>query len=247
MGINKRIVAGCLSACLICASIFAPRQAAAGISTQPSDAGLSVMAKKKQAVEYTIETDKLEYKDSKGRVRGIVSFSYPQFSGTSAFITKINQQIKKKSQNVLESEDAENIRDSTEYAIRENRFLSSEDQYYWTTECSETYNKDGIVSFAMTENWYAGGVHNRYDYGLNYDMRKEKKLTVQDVVAGKARKEILKAAKKYCGRDQTGYTAVKMTKKYNFYLSDGKVYICFGSYELGHGTSIDIFSVKGSY
>ncbi len=99
----------------------------------------------------------------------------------------------------------------------------------------------------MTENWYAGGVHNRYDYGLNYDMRKEKKLTVQDVVAGKARKEILKAAKKYCGWDQAAYDIVRKTKKFNFYLEDQKVYICYGSYELGHGTSIDIFSVKGSY
>lgn len=32
-----------------------------------------------------------------------------------------------------------------------------------------------------------------------------------------------------------------------FYLKKGKVYICYGSYELGHGTSTDEFSVIGKY
>ena len=46
---------------------------------------------------------------------------------------------------------------------------------------------------------------------------------------------------------KAAYDIVRKTKKFNFYLEDQKVYICYGSYELGHGTSIDIFSVKGSY
>jgi hypothetical protein len=36
-------------------------------------------------------------------------------------------------------------------------------------------------------------------------------------------------------------------KDYKFYLSKGKIYICFDSYELGRGTGWDIFTIKSKY
>ena len=45
--------------------------------------------------KYTIKTEKEQYKDDNGKVRGIVSYQYPQFSGSSKKIKAINKAIKK--------------------------------------------------------------------------------------------------------------------------------------------------------
>ncbi len=196
---------------------------------------------------YEVKEDKIEYKDSNGKVRGVVSFQYPQFTGSSPAIAKINRQLRKKSQRYFQSENAENIRQSTKYSMEGGRFYDDTQQYYWTTGCQMAYAKGSIVSFHMTEEWYAGGVHNQYEYGLNYDLSTGKKLTVKDAVGGNAKAKIQKAAKKYCKDDMAAYSIVKNTKKYKFYFEEGKVYICYGSYELGRGTGHHEFAVQGRY
>lgn len=199
--------------------------------------------------EFSMQTDQIEYKDDNGIVRGIVSFEYPQFKGTSSAIQKINKHLLQKSRKFFKSENAASIQESTESSIAANRFhdYAEPEQYYWKSLCSVSYNKNDIVSIHMSEQWYAGGVRNFYDYGLNYNMKTAKKLTIDDVIPGKAKAKILKAAKKYCGSDTTAYNIIKKTKKYKFFLTDGLVNICYGSYELKHGTSWDMFSVKGKY
>lgn len=198
-------------------------------------------------IGYEIKEDKKEFKDESGNVRGVVSFQYPQFTSTLPAITKINNQIKKKSKQYFQSENAKSIKESTKDAIKNNRFLEDTEQYYWTTFCDVSYNKNNIVSFQMSEWWYAGGVRNRYYYGLNYNMDSGKELSVEDVITGNAKAKILKSAKKYCKDDKAAYKIIKNTEKYNFYFGEGTVYICYGSYELNHGTSFDIFTVKGKY
>lgn len=198
-------------------------------------------------IGYEQKTVKREYKDEKGIVRGIVSFEYPKFIGTTPAVKKINKEIRKARKQYFQSDNAKNIRETTKDSIKNNRFHYDSDQYFWTTGCAMTYGKGNIVSFSMTEDWYAGGVHNRYDYGFNYDLNTGKKLTIDNVIEGDARAEILKAAQKYCKDDTRALNIIKNTKKYKFFLDEGKVYICYGSYELFHGTSIDIFEVKGKY
>lgn len=198
-------------------------------------------------IGYELKTVKKEYKDKKGNVRGVVSFQYPKFLGDSSAVKKINKQLKKARKQFFDSNNAKNIKETTKDSIKNNRFHYDTDQYFWTSGSGMAYGKDNIVSFYVEENWYAGGVHNRYYYGLNYDLNTGKELTIDDVIEGDAKSEILKAAKKYCKDDAVAYEIVKNTKKYNFYFDPGKVYICYGSYELSHGTSCDVFEVKGKY
>lgn len=57
----------------------------------------------------------------------------------------------------------------------------------------------------MKEKWYVGGVGNEEEYGLNYNLKRGKKLTVYDVISGDAKDKILKAARKYCVLDINFY------------------------------------------
>ncbi len=198
-------------------------------------------------IGYEIKEDKKEYKDESGNIRGIVSFKYPQFISTLPSVTRINKQIKKKSMQYFKSGNAKSIKEYTKDAIKHNRFYEDTEQYYWTTFCDISYNKDNIVSFHMSEWWYAGGVTNRHYYGLNYNLETGKELSVKDVITGNTKAKILKAAGKYCKDDNVAYKIIKNTKKYNFYFEEGTVYICYGSYELNHGPDFDIFTVKGKY
>lgn len=198
-------------------------------------------------VEYTIKKDKIEYKDKSGKIRGVVYYQYPQFKGTSSSIKKINNALKKESSKFLKSENVKTVKESTEYAIENNSFYDKKEQYFWKTSCKVSYNKNNIVSFYMNEEWYAGGVYNKSEYGLNYNIKTGKTLTINNVISGDAKKKILAAAKKYCGSDKRIYNIIKNTKNYKFYFSKGKVYICYGSYELGRGDSWDKFSVVGKY
>ncbi|WP_310603215.1 PdaC/SigV domain-containing protein [Anaerosporobacter sp.] len=213
----------------------------------PQKANASTTKEKETTTEYTMKKAKKEYKDKDGIVRGVVYYQYPQFEGTSEAIKKINSQLKKESSKFLKSESAKSIQEYTEGAIENNAFYDEKDQYYFKTICKVSYNKNNIVSLHMTEEWYAGGVYNQTDYGLNYNLKTGKKLTINDVISGNAKDKILKAAKKYCGSDDAAYKIIKNTKTYKFYFTKGKVYICYGSYELNHGTSWDIFTVAGKY
>ncbi len=251
MNTLKKTTAGCLLLCMTLTHAYLPQKISAysassdlpKTQTQSSHDVLENIS----AAEYTIKTDQKEYKDKDGRVRGIVSFSYPQFTSDFPFAEEINQQLRKKSHKYFKSDNAKNIKEFTKSSIKEGRFYEETEQYYWTTYCDVSYNKNGIVSFAMSEWWYAGGVHNRDYYGLNYDLTTGEKLTIKDVISGDAKKELLKSAKEYCGSDTSAYRTIKETKKYKFFFEEGTVHICFGSYELDHGTSWDIFTVKGRY
>lgn len=199
-----------------------------------------------------MEKDLVKYKDRNGVVRGIISFQYPQFEGKSSSIKKINKRIKTKSKEFFESDTSEYFRRCVQdniaaYPVPQ---YTNPTYYHWTASCKESYNKNGIVSFYMSEDWYAGGVGSYYKYGLNYNLKTGRELSVKDVVSGNAKVKILKAGKKYCKKIgfEKGYDTIRRTKKYKFYFKRGKVYICYGTYELGHATaSDDRFSVKGKY
>ncbi|WP_455717039.1 PdaC/SigV domain-containing protein, partial [Anaerosporobacter sp.] len=198
---------------------------------------------------YTMKERKIEYTDDDGRVRGIISYQYPQFKGTSKTIKKINSKLKKECTKFFQGENPKNISESIQSSIDNNRFYDKEERYIYQTTCEITYNKNNIVSISMNQKWYSGGVNNTTNYGFNYNLKTGKKLGINDVISGDAKKKILEAAKEYCGSDTVAYDAIKNTKEkdYKFYFSKGKVYICYGSYELMHGTSWDIFTVTGKY
>lgn len=201
--------------------------------------------------KYKIKTETAKYKDKSGKVRGIVSFQYPQFEETNTQIKYINKTIKNKRDSYMKSDNAKSLKEYTLDSIKSNGFFSDSEQYYYKTECNVTYNTNNIVSVKMTWSWYAGGVCNGGSYGFNYNLKTGKKLTYKDVISGNAKSKILKASKKIFsdfGTDTTSaYKTIKNAKSYNFYFIPGKVYICFESYELDLGSSEFELPVGGKY
>lgn len=202
--------------------------------------------------KYTIKTEKVQYKDDNGKVRGIVSYQYPQFTGTSKKIKAINKAIKKKCNAFMKSSNAKSLKSYTQTSIKNNGFYYDNEQYYYKTKCKVTYNKNNIVSVAMTWSWYAGGVGNDGTYGFNYNLKTGKKLTYKNVISGNAKSKVLKAAKSFL-KDYSSYggpeayNKIKKMNSYNFYFKAKKVYICFESYELDLGAGSHKFSVTGKY
>lgn len=220
---------------------------------------------KDRTASYEMKMVKTEIKDGSGKVRGLVYYQYPEFKGKSTAIRKINKKLSSEGKKFLKSSNAKWIKERTDSAIKDNRFFDKYyergyEQYFYKTSCKVTYNKNNIISMHMKEEWYAGGVNNQTDYGWTFDLKKGKVFTVEDVISGDAKVKILQAAKKYLRNskfsatnekmeDRVDYKVVKNTKlkDYKFYIKAEKVYICYGSYELGHGTGWDIFSLIGKY
>lgn len=206
--------------------------------------------------EYIMKKDKEIIKDDEGKVRGIVYFQYPLIQGTSSIIKKINDTLKKESEAYMQSETAQNLIEYTKAAIDSN---VAEDQvvtYFYKTICKVTYNDNSVISLHMKNCWYAGGVYNQYDYGYTFNLKNGDELGLKAVVSGSSvsiKNKILAAGKKYLtsdyGFDQNAYEIIKSDKlkDFKFYLGKGKVYICYGSYELGRGNGWDIFSIKSKY
>lgn len=201
--------------------------------------------------EYTTKTEKVEYKDEQGRVRGIVSYTYPQVKGTSDQIKNVNRAIKKKCDSFMKSENAKSLKGYTLDAIKNNSFYDEKEQYYYKTTCKVTYNKNNVISVAMTWKWYAGGACNEGSYGFNYNLETGKKLGYKDVISGNAKTKILEAVKKYLEKNApnntTTYDIVRNMKSFKFYFKANKVYICFESYELDLGASAHKIVVSGKY
>lgn len=216
----------------------------------------NVSASSVTKAEYTMKKDKVTIKDDDGKVRGIVYFQYPELKGTSSAITKINDTLKNDSKNFMQSDSAQNLIDSAKSAIATKVNGESVYTYFYKTICKVTYNDNSILGLHMKNCWYAGGVYNQEDYGYTYDLNTGAQLGLKDVVSGNStsiKSKILAAGKKYLTVnnevEQPAYDGIKSTKlkDFKFYLSKGKVYICFGSYELNRGTGWDIFSIKGKY
>ncbi|SHL15529.1 protein of unknown function [Anaerocolumna jejuensis DSM 15929] len=220
------------------------------------DTSLNAFAASVTKAEYTMKKDKVTYKDNNGKVRGIVFFQYPVIKGETGAAKKINDVLKKESKAYMQNENAETLKEYAEAAIDNNGFYSEDEQYYYKTNCNVTYNDNSIISLHMKNGWYAGGVYNQTDFGYTFDLKSGDKLELKDVASGNPttiKNNILAAAKKYLTSnsdfDKKAYDYIRSCKlkDYKFYLSKGKVYICFESYELGRGNGWDIFSIKSKY
>lgn len=207
-------------------------------------------------VEYKMKKASETFKDKDGKLRGVIYFQYPVLSGDSEAIKKINDVLKADSKAFLQSESAQNLKEYAQGAIENNAFYSDDEQYYYKTICKLTYQDNSVIGLHMKECWYAGGVYNQTDYGYTFDLASGEKLGLADVISGDAKtvkNKILAAGKKYLTSDgdfeKAAYGLIKsyQLSDFKFYLSKGKAYLCFGSYELGRGTGWDIFSIKSKY
>lgn len=190
----------------------------------------------KQSKKVYKETLKTNSNDFIKIDRGIVSYEYPQFSGKSKAIKKVNADIRKQCKAFMNSSDAKLLKKSVKTAIKKNEFTHFDDYYYYEAECEITYKKKNIVSILISSRWNVGGPYIDYGWAnLTYNTKTGKRLTYKNVISGNAKKKVVKACKKYF-KDYWNYdgiiASIRKKKNYEFYLKDGKAYICFGRGEV---------------
>lgn len=241
----KRIykIAMSLIICLcICTSV--------GVDTSLVQAGTkNEIVVQESKIQYIMKKDQKVYKDNEGRVRGITYFQYPQLKGSSSAIKKINKELKSESNKFFKTESSKAWKKYMLEALKENSFFDEKTKLYWTSSCKVTYNKNNIISMKITEDWWAGGaLVQQFYHGFTFNTKTGKRLNVGDVIEGNAKEKILKAAKKMSAnydeyRKELVLEKVKATKKYKFYITSGKVIICYS----WDGDRLNSFSVVGKY
>lgn len=183
----------------------------------------------------TYKESRKVYKDSAKTIRGVLSYEYPQFAGKSKGIKKVNANIRKQCKAFMNSSSAKRFVKSVKSAIKENTFGTAWEQYSYEVTCKVTYKKKNIVSICMPYSWTEGGVPGYGWKNLTYNTKTGKRLTYKDVISGNAKKKVLAACKKYYKDypdNKEIIKAIKKKKTYQFYLENGKVYICFGRWEV---------------
>ena len=208
----------------------------------PVDGPININAK---STVCTIKTKKIVYKDNEGNIRGVISYQYPQLQGDTAAIKKINKAIRKERDKFFTSEKADEFRSylTDEYWIHE--------RYFYMRRCKIRYNEGNVLSFTESEVFFAGFSSHTYYHGYNYNTKTGKKITYKNAIKGNARKKITKATKKMLKKEAMDYDKackeLKNKKHFEFYISPGKVNICYQPFELTRCGQPGTVSVKGKY
>lgn len=185
-------------------------------------------------------------------VTGRYEYQLPQLKGRTKAMKKINAALKK--------DYRASLKDRKSLAGYVNSDNSSPDttrrgNYFSTTTCKVTYNKKKYVSFCFHHDWYAGGVHNGRTYGMTFNIRTGKKLTVADAVPGSAKsvkqKIINKYFSKFPERKSNSYARKELNEtkisEFQFYLKGTHVIVSFGPYQPGGGNGETHIVLKGNY
>lgn len=193
----------------------------------------------------TVKTKKVIYKDGDGNVRGVILYEYPQIKGNTKAIKKINKAIRKERDAFFTSGTADYFRS---YLTDE---YWSKERYFYKRKCKIRYNKGNILSFTEAETLFAGFSSHTYYFGYNYNLKTGKTLTYKNAISGNARKKIIKATKKVLKKEAIDYNEgckeLKAKKHFEFYISPGKVYICYQPFEIGRCGQPGMVAVKGKY
>lgn len=165
-------------------------------------------------------------------------YQLPQLTGNNATIQKINKSLRSDYRQSLEAK--KNLFEFFEtYKSSGSFYLKQGAQFLSTTKCTVAYNRNGYISFKFSNDWWAGGVHNGYEYGLTYRLRDGKKMGIQDVIYGRqrdAKKNIATAYARQVSSAQYNNVLNMKYSDFNFYLKPGKrLIVCFGPYPPGGG------------
>ena len=194
----------------------------------------------------SFQTKKDSYYNRSSDVLANFSYQMPQLKGSSVVVKEINASIKKDYKTALKNK--KRCFDYAKDATSEYRG----GEFYTKTSCKVSYNYGGYVSFKFHSKWMAGGVGNIWTYGLTYDLKTGKKLNVSDVISGNNQSVKQKIIKGYCSQitdNEYARSEIRDTKisKFQFYLKDGKVKVCFGPYQPGGGNGESQISLTGNY
>lgn len=175
---------------------------------------------------------------------------YVVIDGNSKGVKAVNADIvKTASKFVNDKQRNENLK---EY-LRSNR--DAKNEFYNFVKAKVTYNKNNIISIKYSQEWFAGGVHNLWDYGETYNLKTGKKLTLQNVAKKGAGKKVLKEDIYNKLNKSSSYLADNFNqnyklniKKQNYYLTKkGNIAVCFEPYAIGTGASGMNVAIKGRY
>lgn len=166
--------------------------------------------------------------------------------GTSKAVKAINKEIQKDCTEFLKGGEL-----LVDYAEQDSAYCQTSVTYSNTAVSKVTYNKNGIISIKVTTEWYAGGSSNTNEYGMTFNLKTGKKLSLNQVIEKKPAKVASTLKKKILKEDPTLDTS-KVTKanvkNMDFYLKPGnKAVVCFGPYELGWGGWVRTYTVKSKY
>lgn len=166
--------------------------------------------------------------------------------GNSKAVKKINKAIQKDCETFLKGSDS-----LVSYAKMDKKTKKYEDTYVNTAVSKVSYNNKGIVSIVVSTEWYAGGVGNENTYGMTFDLKTGKKITLDKVCADKTSK-VASTLKKKILKEDASLDVRNVTKNkvkdMSFYLKPGKkAVVCFGPYELGWGGWVRTYTIKSKY
>lgn len=150
-----------------------------GLENATSSDGISGMISELSAsgsVQYKIIRQDQSYYDEAGDILINLYYDQVQILGDNPALSMINEAIENDYNTVLPISEREKYTD-----FIQNPQLSTEHPFCNTTSAEVTYNQDGILSIAMTTEWYMGGVSARDYYGLNYNIYTGDELTLTDL------------------------------------------------------------------
>lgn len=208
-----------------------------------SFASVPVSAASKASYKIANKKTTKQYK----KMSAVYLYQLPQLKGSSVAIKRINKSLRADYKKSLQTKKGllEYFENDKNDSTRQRYSL----KYYSVTKCKVTYNVNGYISFRFSSEWFAGGVHNSWDYGLTYRLKNGKKMGIRDVIAGSGNQVKQKIAAAYASKISVmGYIPIMKMKysEFNFYVKPGKkVVICFGPYQPMGGNGKTSITLKG--
>ena len=219
---------------LIVASVLA-LTTLAGLATGPKvQASSTTKSAKVSFKQYKINK---KYKDG---LTVKYSYNLPQLKGKSAAIKKINKDLLKKYRETSDPSKSIIPSKSTQGDSKQAGVIKKV-THYDLTKISVPYNKNGIISFKVDRNWWAGYQDNnkKIPYhvigGWTYSLKNGKRLSIADIAKGSEssiRKQLIAGATKKFKIKKGEYVYYDIVGvlnnhgvPFNYYLKGGKVYL----------------------
>ena len=198
--------------------------------------------------DYEIMTVDGSRKDDNGNVLAAIYMQYPHIKGGSDAADAINEYYMDicTHYSPLNSGLFEYLDEAI--AQGDMSVFPYEDYY----GCTVGRNDGEYLSVVRNYVWYAGGVMNCGNLGETFDAHTGAKVTLldlyPDLTEDAVRQKVVDAVQTAISADpdsfypEDGYLTGALAvigeyevEEYNFYMADGKVYVCFGPYEIGYG------------
>lgn len=184
----------------------------------------------------------------------IILFYYDQviLDGGDAF-PEINRIIRADGEAFLEEIDIAEMMDWAEQMR-----IGSEFPFLCNVTAEVVHNADGVFSIRLTRDWYAGGVRNTDDYGMTFDLREDRAVTIaelfpeeEDVIIGRLKTLVWAELVEIYGENASMEMWDKLqayeAEDFLFYIRDGELILTFPTYTFGAGADGSLTVATGQY